>query len=335
MPYKFLQDATRRKTFSLLAAAASIAVSAPAISFAQEAYPSRPVEMVMVAAPGGGIDLFGRTVASVLNEEGIVPEHIQVTNLPGAGGSIAIAEVAQKRAGDPYALLGSALHVHLAPLTLGTPHSYKDLTPLAKLFSEYEVMAVRTDSPIKSLKDIEDALKKDPGSLKFAGGPIGNTDHITVAMFAQAVGADPTKVNFIPYSGSEINVAILGGHVDVGMGGVDLVDMAESGQMRLLGVSSAERLGGRAKDIPTFREQGYDVLLENWRGVFAAPGVEDSVKQYWIDALGKMVATERWKSELAKYQWADAFESGDAFVASLDAEHERYRELLGKLGLLK
>jgi putative tricarboxylic transport membrane protein len=240
---------------ALSAAAMAAALMSPAAASAQANYPAKAIELMVAFAPGGGVDLFGRTVAKVLTEEKIVNQRIQVFNKPGAGGELGMAEMAGPRRNDNHSLSAFALHVIYTPLTLGTPNSYKTLTPIAKIFSEYQMMVVRTESPIKSLKDVEAALRKDIGSLRFGGASLGNSDHIVVSKFAQLLGGDPTKVTYIAYSGGESNPAILGGHVDVGMGGLDLMDLVKAGKMRVLAISSDKRLGGDFKDIPTFVEQ--------------------------------------------------------------------------------
>jgi putative tricarboxylic transport membrane protein len=239
-----------------------------------------------------------------------------------------------RRKGDPYSLLGIAIHAIVTPLTLGTPHSYKDMTAIAKVFSEYQMLVVRTQSPIRTLKDLEVALRKDPGSLSIGGASLGNADHITVAKFAQVIGVDPGKINYIPYSGGESNPAILGGHVDVGMGGLDLITHVEAGRMRVLAVSSQKRLAGAFQKLPTFVEQGYDVVNENWRGIFGPPEMPAAVVQYWRNALTQMVQSQAWKAELEKNQWVNTFET-DSFRASLDRENQIYTALLKQLGLLK
>ena len=296
-------------------------------------YPSRFIELTIPFAAGGGVDLFGRTVAQLLNDQKLVTRPIQVVNRAGAGGSVGMALMV-KRKGDPYSLLGIAIHAIVTPLTLGTPYSYKDMTPIAKVFSEYQMLVVRTQSPFKTLKDFELALRKDPGSLSIGGASLGNADHITVAKFAQAIGIDPGKLNYIPYSGGESNQAIMGGHVDVGMGGLDLITHVEAGRMRVLAVSSQKRLGGVFQKHPTFVEQGYDVTNENWRGIFGPPEMPPAVVQYWRNALTQMVQSPAWKAELAKNQWVNTFEA-DTFRASLDRENQTYTVLLKQLGLLK
>lgn len=296
-------------------------------------YPNRYIEFIVPFAPGGGVDLFGRTVAQLLNDQKLVSKSIQVVNRPGAGGSLGMSLMVQRKA-DPYALLGIAIHAVVTPLTLGTGYSYKDMTPIAKMFSEYEMMVVRSQSPIKSLKDVEALLRKDPGSLTIGGASLGNSDHITVATFAKTIGVDPTKLNYIPYSGGESNPAIIGGHVEIGMGGLDLITHVESGRMRVLAISAPKRLGGRFQKLPTFVEQGYDVVNENWRGIFGPPEMPSAVVQYWRNALGQMVQSSAWKSELEKNQWVNTFET-DTFRASLDRDNELYSALLKQLGLLK
>lgn len=296
-------------------------------------YPTRYIEFVIPFAPGGGVDLFGRTVAQLLNDQKIVNKTITVVNKPGAGGSIGMALMVQRK-GDPYNLLGIAIHAVATPLTLGTPYSYKDMTPIAKIFSEYQMLVVRTESPIKSLKDVEAALHKDPGSLSIGGASLGNADHIAASLFAKSIGVDPTKINYIPYSGGESIPAIIGGHVDIGLGGLDLITPVESGRMRVLAITSPQRLGGRYQKFQTFTEQGYKVVNANWRGIFAPPDIPAGVVQYWRNALAQLVKSAAWKAELENNQWVNTFET-DTFRASLDKDNETYSTLLKQLGLLK
>jgi len=316
------------------AAGTSIAAERAASPAGLGDYPNRNVELIIPFAAGGGVDLFGRTVAQLLNDQKLVTRPIRVMNRPGAGGSIGMALLIVNRKGDPYSLLGIAIHAIVTPLTLGTPYSYRDMTPIAKLFTEYQMMVVRTASPIKTLKDVEAALRKDPGSLSIGGASFGNADHIAVAKFASAIGIDPGKLNYIAYSGAESNYALMGGHVDLALGGLDLMPHVEAGRMRVLAVSSPKRLGGAFQKLPTFVEQGYDVTNENWRGLFGPPEMPDAVVQYWRNALAQMVQSPAWKAELEKNQWVHAFET-DTFRASLDRDNQIYAVLLKQLGLLK
>ncbi len=340
MDWNTIQIATGKRGMQALAAAVIAFAAGTSIAAERAAppaglgdYPNRNVELTIPFAPGGGVDLFGRTVAQLLTDQKLVTRPIQVVNRPGAAGSIGMALMV-KRKGDPYSLLGIAIHAIVTPLTLGTPHSYRDMTPIAKLFSEYQMMVVRTASPFKTLKDVEAALRKDPGSLSIGGASLGNADHIAVAKFARTIGIDPGKLNYIPYSGGDANPAIMGGHVDLGLGGLDLMPHVEAGRMRVLAVSSPKRLGGTFQKLPTFVEQGYDVTNENWRGLFGPPEMPDAVVQYWRNALAQMVQSPAWKAELEKNQWVHTFEA-DTFRASLDRDNQMYAALLKQLGLLK
>jgi len=297
-------------------------------------YPTKPIDLIIPFAPGGGVDLFGRTVASLLAEEKIVPQRIQVINKPGAGGANGIAEMATRRKGDLYSLLGIAIHIHVTPLALGTRYTYKDVTPIAKLFTVYQMMVVRSDSPIKSLKDVEQMLRKDAGSVKFGGASIGNAHHITVSKFAQSIGVAPAKVTFIAYSGGETNAAVLGGHVDVGVGGPDLIDLIKAGKMRVLAISSPTRIGDEFADIPTFVEQGYNVTNEEWRGIFGPAGMPPDAVVYWQQALTRLAGSARWQEALKRFQWSPALETL-TFPDTLAKEYETYRALLQQLGLVK
>ena len=309
------------------------AADAPKAAGLPADYPNRYIEFIIPFAPGGGVDLFGRTVAHLLNDQKLVSKQITVVNRPGAGGSVGMQLMVQRKA-DPYTLLGIAIHAIVTPLTLGTQYSYRDMTAIAKVFSEYEMMVVRTESPIRSLKDVEAVLRKDPGGLSFGGASLGNADHIAVALFGKSIGIDPNKLRYIPYSGGESNPAILGGHVDIGMGGLDLMTHVEAGRMRVLALSSPKRLGGRFASLPTFTELGYDVVNENWRGIFGPPDMPPAVVQYWKNALTLMVQSAGWKNELEKNQWVNTFET-DGFRASLDRDNASYTVLMKQLGLLK
>lgn len=307
------------------------AAEAPRAALAD--YPARNIELIVPFAPGGGVDQFARTIGQLLAEQNLVSRPVLTVNRPGAGGAIGMALLVQRK-GDAYTLLGTGMHPVITPLMLGTPHSYRNLTPIAKVYSEYTMMVVRNESPIRGLKDIEAALRKDASALTFGGASLGSPDHITAALFARAVGADAAKINYVPYSGADSNSAVLGGHVDVGLGGLDVITHIEAGRMRAFAVTSPRRLAGRFQKVPTFAEQGYDVVVENWRGLYGPPEMPAAVVQYWRDALGKMVRSAAWKNELARNQWADSFDT-DGFMASMDRDSQFYGALLKQLGMIK
>jgi putative tricarboxylic transport membrane protein len=209
------------------------------------------------------------------------------------------------------------------------------VTPLARLTGEYEVLVVPASSPIKSLKDLITQFKANPGSVSWGGGSAGGTDHILAGMIAQAVGVEPSKVNYIPYAGGgEAQAAILGGHVTVGVSGYsEFAGQIKAGKFRALAISSDKKVPGI--DVATLKDQGVDVELFNWRGVFGAPGISDAQKKALLAAIDSTVKSPAWKEVLTKQDWTDIYMSGDAFVKYIDDENKRIGDILGKLALRK
>ena len=209
------------------------------------------------------------------------------------------------------------------------------VTPLARLTAEYEILVVPTNSPIKTLKDLTDKLKADPGSVSWGGGSAGGTDHILAGMIASAVGVDPSKVNYIPYAGGgEAQAAILGGHVTVGVSGYgEFSAQIKGGKFRALAISSDKRTAGI--DVPTLREQGVAVDLFNWRGVFGAPGITDAQKKELLAVIDTTAKSPAWKETVTRMDWTDIYLSGDSFGKYLDEENKRIGDILAKLNLKK
>lgn len=194
---------------------------------------------------------------------------------------------------------------------------------------------VPASSKIKTMKELVDQLKANPGSVSWGGGSAGGTDHILAAMIAQAVGADPSRINYIAYAGGgEALAAILGGHVVAGISGYgEFAGQIKSGKMRALAISSDKRVPGI--DIPTLKEQGIDVELANWRGVFAPPGITDAQRKELIDLVAKTVKTPAWQATLKKNEWEDLYEGGDAFKAFVDKDVTRVTKIIESVGLVK
>ena len=203
------------------------------------------LEIVAPASPGGGWDQTARAMQAALEKEGLA-SGVQVQNISGAGGTIGLAQFVTSKAGRDDALLVSGLIMVGGILTNDSPVTLDQVTPLARLTGEYEMIAVTADSPIKSMADLVAKLKADPGSVSWGGGSAGGTDHILVGLIAKAVGVDPTKVNYIAHSGGgEAMSSILGGHVTAGVNGVaELMPQIEAGKLRPLAISSEERVAG-------------------------------------------------------------------------------------------
>jgi putative tricarboxylic transport membrane protein len=286
------------------------------------------------AAPGGGWDQTARALQQAMQDEGI-GGNVQVTNVPGAGGTIGIAQFVNQAAGDPNALMVGGYVMVGAILTNASPVTLDDVTPIARLTGEYEAIAVKADSPLQTVDDLVEMLKADPGSVSWAGGSAGGADHIAAGLFAKAVGVDPTQINYIAFSGGgESLAAILGGQVTVGISGYgEFQSQVESGDMRVLAVTSEDRIEG--VDAPTLVESGVDVVLQNWRSVSAAPGLSDEQVDAIIADIQAVVESDTWAAILAERGWQNTFLAGDEFDAQLQEEIAATEAILKDIGLVQ
>ena len=292
------------------------------------------MKLLVPANPGGGWDQTGRGLAQALQQNDIVKK-IQIDNKGGAAGTIGLAQFVTSAKGDGNAaLIGGSVMVGGIVLNK-SPVSLTQVTPIARLTGEYDVLVVPANSPIKSLKDLIAQFKANPGGVSWGGGSAGGTDHIIVAMIAQSQGIDVGKINYIPFAGGgEAQAAVLGGHVTVGLSGWnEFSGQIQSGKFRPLAVTSGKRLAGI--DVPTLKEQGVDVELANWRAIFGAPGISDAQKKELVSAIDKAVRTKTWQDLLAKNGWADVYLPGDAFGTYLDNEIKQTEKIMNSLGLVK
>ena len=286
------------------------------------------------AGPGGGWDQTARTMQEAMQAEGI-SGNVQVTNVPGAGGTIGLAQFATQDAGNPNALIVGGYVMVGAILTNMSPVTLDNVTPIARLTGEAVALVVPAASDIQSVDDLVAKLKADPGSVAWAGGSAGGVDHITAGLIAKAVGVDPTQVNYIAYSGGgEALAAILGGQVTVGLSGVsEFASQIEAGELRLLAVSTDTRVPGF--DAPTLKEAGVDVAVQNWRMVAAAPGITDEQKAAVAADVKAMAESASWKAALETKGWVDTYLDGDAFTAQLEADTTATEAILKDIGLVQ
>jgi putative tricarboxylic transport membrane protein len=291
------------------------------------------LKIIAPAAPGGGWDQTARSLQEVIQSGGIVPT-VQVENVPGAGGTIGLAQFVGAK-GEADALMVSGLVMVGAILTNDAAVTLKQVTPIARLTGEYEAIVVPAESPFKTMADLVAALKKDPGSVSWAGGSAGGTDHILVGLVAQAAGVDPKLVNYVPFSGGgEALAALLGNHVSAGVSGYgEFEAQIAAGKLRGLAISAPQRLEGI--DLPTLKEQGIDVELANWRAVMAPPDLAPEGRQALLDVVDKAVKSDAWKAILQKKNWMDLYLAGDEFAAYLDAEQTKVATTLKSIGLVE
>lgn len=308
--------------------------SASTGSSSDDAGSSQPLarlEITAPAAPGGGWDSTSRAAQEVLQTEGLA-KSVQVVNVPGAGGTIGLAKLANSK-GKGGTLMTMGLVMVGAIETNKSAATLDDVTPIARLTTEQEAIVVPADSPYQDLEQFVTAWKADPGKFAIAGGSAGGTDQILAGLLAEAAGIDPKQVNYIAYSGGgEALAAILGGKVAAGISGVsEFTDSVAGGKMRALAVSGAEPVEGF--DAPTITESGYDVELTNWRGMVAPGGISDEDRQALVDAVQKMHDSQAWKDQMEENGWDDAFLPGEEFEAFLAEEKTRVSEVLASLGL--
>jgi putative tricarboxylic transport membrane protein len=290
------------------------------------------VKIIAPAAPGGGWDQTARSMQSALVSAGAA-KSVQVVNIPGAGGTVGLAQFANSK--DPNALLVNGFVMVGAILLNKSPVTLEQVTPIARLTAETEVVVVPADSPIKNAKDLAAAIKQDVSKVTFAGGSAGGVDHILAAQIVKAAGGDPAKVNYIPFSGGgESLAAIMGGKVTAGISGWgEYEGQIKAGKLRAIGISSEKRMPNI--DAPTLKEQGLDAVTTNWRSVVAAPGLSAADKKKLLDAVDKMVKSPAWKETLKQKNWDDAYLAGDQFAAFLKQEQARVAEVMKAIGLVK
>ncbi|MFN4140376.1 tripartite tricarboxylate transporter substrate binding protein [Aestuariivirga sp.] len=317
-----------RRTFT----AALLAVSL----LAGSAVTARAVDdlrIIAPAKPGGGWDQTARELAEVMTAGGA--KGVTVENVPGAGGTVGLAQLIDQEKGKPNVLMVNGLVMLGAILTNQSPVNLSMTTPIARLTGEYEVIVVPAASEIKTLADLAAKLKADTGAVAIGGGSAGGTDHILAGLVVKAAGGDVTKLNYVPFSGGgEALAAILGGHVAAGISGLsEWAGQIASGELRVLGISAPERQAGI--DIPTLKEQGIDVELANWRAIVAPPGLDDAQKKALLDAVDAAVKSDAWKKVLEEKKWTDLYLPGDGFAKLIEQETALTTEILKSVGLVQ
>jgi putative tricarboxylic transport membrane protein len=319
---------------SLLAAAVVAAVLGSPLLFANSAKALDEVRIIAPAAPGGGWDQTARALQEAIQGAGGAAT-VTVENVPGAGGTVGLAQLVSQESGKPNVLMVNGLVMVGAILTNNSAVTLEQVTPIARLTGEFEVVVVPAASDIKTLADLVAKLKSDPGAVAWGGGSAGGTDHILAGLIAKAVGADVSKLNYVPFSGGgEALAAIMGGHVTAGISGYsEWAGQIQSGELRALAISAPERLAGI--DIPTLKEQGVDVELANWRAIVAAPGLDEAQTKALLAVVDGAVKSDAWKKTLADKSWTDLYLPGDEFAALLKAENARVTEVLKGIGLVQ
>jgi putative tricarboxylic transport membrane protein len=290
------------------------------------------LKMMIPANPGGGWDQTGRNLAAAM-QSGKLVSGVQFDNKGGAAGTIGLAQFVNGSKGDPNAVMIGGMVMVGGIILNKSPVNLGQVTPVARLTSEWEVIVVPANSPHKTMADLVKAFKDNPGKVSWGGGSAGGTDHILIGLIAKEVGVDPAKINYVPFKGGgEAIAAILGGHVTAGVSGIgEFAEQIKAGKMRALAQSAPKKVEG----IPSLKEQGINVELGNWRGIFGAPGITPQQREALVKLVKSATETPAWKATLEKLGWEPWFLGGEEYKKFLEEDTKRVAGIIESLGLKK
>lgn len=317
---------------------ATLALLCAPSAAAQSAWkPAKAVEIILPTAAGGANDSMARLIQKNLQEHKIVPTPIVVINKAGGNQTLATVYLRQFSK-DPHYLLYSTSTVFTAHITGLVQQNYTDLAPIALLMTEYSVLSVHPDSPIKNVKDLMAQLKADPQSISFGVVSRGGSNHIALSQVARAAGVDPRQLKIIVFKTNvESYLGVAGGHIQAVASSASAArPFLQQGTARVLVVAAPQRQPGALAKVPTLREEGINIALTtNWRGVFGSPGITPAHTAYWEDAFSKMVATEDWKKMQDLGEHGNHFLAGASFRKYLETEYQVSKSVLTELGYAK
>lgn len=302
---------------------------------AQQAYPTKPVQLAASGGPGSSTDLLARSIDQALTIEKMIDKPFMILNKVGGGGNVSTAYLVEQK-GNGYTLVLNSNRVILNELVGTIEYGLKDVTPVIRVKSEYPVWAVRADSKYKSASEILAELKKDPKSVTFGLTSIVSNSHFNILQPAKQYGIDYTKITVVALpAGGEILTQLLGGHIPIiSTTLAEISSQVDAGKIRILAVASESKLE-RLPNSPTWRDLGLDVVIPHWTGIFGPPEMPKVSYDYWNKKFAEMVKTKTWKDILNKYDMYDAFLPGDKFKKQLEIDTVTYTEMLNALGMLK
>lgn len=323
---------------ALLAMAAVIAAAVPMLaaqqSFAQPWKPEKAVEVVVSSAPGGSNDRIARIIQKIIQEQKLLPVPVTVLNKPGGNQTISRAYINQNPGDAHYLEIGNPTLI--ANQVVGR-QQYTDFTPVALMINEFTALTVRTDSPFRNAQDLIAQFRKDPGSVVVGVSNLGGTNHLTLSLLAKAGGVDIKRLRVVVFkTNAEGLTALLGGHIHLVVSAVaTAIGQMRDGKAKIISVSAPQRMGSDLAQVPTLREQGYDVSLSNWRAIIGPKGLTAAQIGYWEGVLAKVVATDEWKTALDQQFWDGNFLRSGEFAKYMDNEYAQTRPIMLELGLAK
>lgn len=306
-------------------------------AFAADWTPQKAVEIVAMSGPGGANDVIARTLQRIIQQKKLVDVPVAVVSKVGAGGVLAWNYLNQ-HAGEGGYLSVSPINLLVEHILGASPLTYTDVTPVAQLFNEYVAFVVRSDSPLRSGRDVIDRLRRDAGAVSFAiAASLGGANHIATVLAMKNAGIDTKKLRFVVFtSGVQSQTAVMGGHVDVAAVPVSgVVPQLEAGRLRVLAVSSSQRLGRVLAAVPTWKEQGADSVFSSWRGVIGPKGMSAPQIAYWENVIAQVVATEDWKKDMTNNFWESNFMTSAESRKFLKSQYDEYKNVLVEVGLAR
>lgn len=308
-----------------------------AASHGQGWSPQKNVEIVVGSAPGGSNDKTARQVEKILVDNKLVGATITVVNRPGGGGSLAFTYVNQ-HAGDAHYLLIGTTALLSNHIVGSSKISYTDFTPIASLFNDYVVFVVNAASPIRTGKDLIERLRKDPQSVSIGfATTLGSHNHIAAGLLMKAIGGNPRSLKPIAYKGSADAITnLLGAHIDlVTTAAGNAAPHVAAGKLRIVGVAAPQRFGGALADVPTWKDQGVDLVFGGWRAIMGPKGLSAAQIAYWENVLRKATMVPEWKEGIERNYWSNDFVTSAQFKKDLDKDYAEMKSVLVDLGLAK
>jgi putative tricarboxylic transport membrane protein len=323
-------------TTNTLAGAALMMAGMATVATAQTAWkPDKNVEIVVGLTPGSSQDRSARFLQNLWQSKALVGVPVTVNNRVGGAGNIAWNYLAT-HAGDAHWFQISSPTILTNHILGSATFTYTDYTPLALLGNQYIGIAVRAESPLKSVREMVEKLRANPASLSLATNSQGSYLHIVCAQIARAAGMDPRKMKLAIFQGGELMTAALGGHVDaIATVTSNLLPHVQSGKLRLIGISSGKRLGGLLAPVPTLKEQGVDIVIANWQGTVGPPKLTPAQIAYWDGVFARSVKTDEWRADQEANLWESDYLNAADFTRFLKTDYEQAKTIFVELGLAK
>ncbi len=310
---------------------------ASSVCGAQGWTPQKNIEIVVGSAPGGSNDKTARAVEKIVTGKKLLNGTLTVVNKPGGGGNLQLSYMNQ-HAGDPHFVMVTTPTLLSSHITGTAPLGHADFTPLASMVNDYVVYVVNAESKIKTGKDLVDSLKKDPRSVTmgFSTG-LGTHNHIAAALLMKTIGGDPKALKVVAFKGAaDAITTLMGGHIDlVTTAAGNVAAHVASGKLRVIAVAAPKRMGGDMAAVPTWKEQGVDLVWGNWRAIMGPKGLTPAQVATWEGALRKVVESPEWKEDLEKNYWSNDFTTGEQLKKDLAQDYAAMKLVLVELGLAK